>query len=299
MLTLVFAAWSMAAVDDATTQPVDSTNAATLEDAKFACPMERHPDESDPAKQGAYFSMQPGKCPWCGMKLKPVSELAWVAARRAAAGGEVAYTCPRHQHVFSRAAGECPRCGEDLAPFKVMYTCPDPKHAAVVRTAPGECPHDHRRLVPFRGIWLSEEMAARNMPPSPEVAKGASYRCSLHPLVHSDRPGDCTICGRPLSAAIGAADDGESAAKKHALPEDAKYVCPMEECHVFSAEPGECPKCGMQLKPIADVEWAAALKTTDQPAARPNEYVCPMHADQVRTEAPGMCPVCGMRLVRA
>ncbi len=46
-------------------------------DAAFACPMEEHPDETEPADRGPYFSAQPGECPRCGMRLKPLSELSW------------------------------------------------------------------------------------------------------------------------------------------------------------------------------------------------------------------------------
>lgn len=46
-------------------------------DAKFACPMEQHPDESDPADRGPYFAAAPGECPRCGMKLKPLDQLPW------------------------------------------------------------------------------------------------------------------------------------------------------------------------------------------------------------------------------
>jgi len=106
-------------------------------DAQYACPMDRHPDEANEADQGPYFSAEPGTCPRCGMKLKPLDDLEWVRMRRAADGGDVAYTCPDHQHVFSDSGGECPRCGKPLTPFKVMYTCPDPAHASVVSAKPG------------------------------------------------------------------------------------------------------------------------------------------------------------------
>jgi hypothetical protein len=46
-------------------------------DAAYACPMEEHPDENDPANRGPYFSAQPGECPRCGMKLKPLDQLSW------------------------------------------------------------------------------------------------------------------------------------------------------------------------------------------------------------------------------
>lgn len=46
-------------------------------DADYACPMEAHPDESEPDSRGPYFSAQPGECPRCGMKLKPLDQLTW------------------------------------------------------------------------------------------------------------------------------------------------------------------------------------------------------------------------------
>ncbi len=45
--------------------------------------MQTHPDESDPADQGAYFSAEEGRCPLCGMALKPLAELDWAQAQAA------------------------------------------------------------------------------------------------------------------------------------------------------------------------------------------------------------------------
>jgi hypothetical protein len=224
-------------------------------DAAYACPMDKHPDETDPAKQGAYFSAEPGKCPWCGMILKPVDELSWVRARRAAQGAEVAYTCPDHPHVFSQSEGTCPRCSRALAPFKVMYTCPDADHAGVIATSPGKCGHCARILVPYRGIWLDEQMADMNVPPSPGLADAAAYRCAIHPLVHSESPGLCTICAQPLTPTA-----PEMTAERKSIPANAGYTCPMRECWQFSDRPGDCSICGMHLEPIENVDWARELR---------------------------------------
>jgi hypothetical protein len=228
-------------------------------EARYACPMESHPGETDPARQGAYFSAEPGDCPWCGMQLKPLAELSWVQAPREAQGAEVAYTCPDHQHVFSKTPAECPRCGTKLQPFKVVYTCPAPQHADVIAIRPGSCPRCGRTLAPYRGVWLAPEMAARNVPPHPEVAADAAYRCRVHPLVHSDRPGQCPICARALEPA------GEVAGARGLGPSTAssatKYVCPMHLAQT-SAERGTCPVCGMQLVPAKDVP-----RPTSAPAA--------------------------------
>jgi hypothetical protein len=266
-------------------------------DANYACPMETHPDETDPAKRGAFFSAEPARCDWCGMTLKPLAELDWVQARLSAGESGVAYTCPDHPHVFSKQSAECPRCGRRLEPFKVMYTCPDPQHADVISTRADTCPHDDQTLTPYRGIWLSSEMAEENAPPNPQIAEAAPYRCPVHPLVHSGQPGKCLVCARELEPAGELASTPEAA--RRSVPTDAKYVCPMEECWHFAAEPGQCPKCGMNIKPVDDVEWARALREeTDRAAAQP-PYVCPMHPEHGSANEHDTCPVCGMRLVSA
>lgn len=269
----------------------DSTGAIPP-DAAYACPMASHPHETDPAKQGPYFSDKPGKCPRCGMELKPLEALDWVRVRRAAAGGDVAYTCPDHQHVFSKTPGECPRCGRKLEPFKVMYTCPDPEHADVVSAVPGNCPKCGRGLAAFRGVWLAGDMAGANLPPHPGVAETALYHCALHPLVHSDKPGHCTICGAALVSNKTVAETGPP----RSVPSDAEYVCPMERCWYFASQPGKCPKCGMRLKPIDDVPWAKAWREQSA-GAEAQVYLCPMHPDTERSTEPGTCSICGMRLV--
>ncbi|MFQ5461429.1 MAG: efflux RND transporter periplasmic adaptor subunit [Phycisphaerae bacterium] len=213
-------------------------------DAKYACPMETHPDEADPANQGPYFANNPGKCPRCGMKLKPIDDLDWVQARRAADGGDVAYTCPDHQHVFSDTVGECPRCGKPLSPFKVMYSCPNPEHADVISRSPGNCPHCGRGMAAFRGVWLDEAMANANLPTSPGLAQTAPYQCPTHPLVHSGKPGKCTICGAELERTSAAS---EPAPVQTAAVDGAAYVCPMHPDQQRSAQPGVCSICDMQL----------------------------------------------------
>ncbi len=265
-------------------------------DVKFACPMDEHPDETDPANQGPYFSTEPGKCHRCGMKLKPLDDLDWVRVHRAAEGGDVAYTCPDHQHVFADKTGECPRCGKKLMPFKVMYTCPDPRHAGVVRTLAGNCPHCGRGMAAFRSVWLDETMAEANLPPDTGLVEAAQYRCPIHPLVHSDQEGRCTICGASLEPKKGAASETDA----RRIPADAQYVCSMEECWYFSAEKGECPVCGMRLEPIDQVGWAkeaSAMAPRGLQAAAQQQYVCPMHPRQVRAERPETCSICGMQLV--
>lgn len=305
----VFAASSLTAstatsaiVCGAAARSQDSTPpspAVGLADARYACPMNAHPDETDPARQGAFFSLEPGDCPWCGMKLDPAEELTWVRARRAAGGGEIAFTCPDHLHVFSKSERDCPRCRRMLEPFRIMYTCPDAAHATVVRGAAGACPRDGRALAAYKGPWLSEAMSTKNVPPSGSQARTSGWTCREHPAVGSRRAGNCPVCAADLiDASLAAA----TAPAPTIIPPDAKFTCPMQECHHFAATDAErCPECGMKLKPISDVPWVKALSDrAPPPAASPGgeTYVCPMHAE-VTGAAPATCPTCGMKLVRA
>ena len=275
--------------------PDDETSdvpAGIPDDARYACPMETHPDEDNSADQGAYFSAEEGRCPSCGMAYKPLDGLEWVRVRRAAGGGDVAYTCSEHQKVFSDTSESCPRCGRPLVPFKVMYTCPDPEHARVVSGHRGNCRLSGKGLAAFRGVWLDESLAEREFPTDPGIADQASYRCSIHPLVHSDWEGDCTICAKPMFAARVA----ESPKAVLRIPAGANYVCPMKECGYFAEGAGRCPVCGMNVKPIADVEWARSLTSTSGSVIA-DAYVCPMHPDSQKAPMRSACSLCGMQMV--
>jgi len=219
-------------------------------DARFACPMETHPDQTDPTKQGPYFSDQPGQCPRCGMKLKPIEDLPWARLADAAQGAKVAYTCPDHPHVFSETPGKCPRCGKTLQPFKVMYTCPNPEHSGLIDRSGGRCPRCGSNLVPFRGIWLTEDMAEANLPPTTQPAEQAAYHCPTHPLVHSDQPGACTICAGPLVKS-------EPSTQPTTQPVGTgEFLCPMHP-QIRSPRPGLCPICAMQLVPKSHLKEPA------------------------------------------
>jgi len=136
-------------------------------------------------------------------------------------------------------------------------------------------------------------MAEENVPLSPGLAEAAAFRCPLHPLVHSETPGSCTICAQAL-----ASTRSEAAPEAVSIPTNAEYTCPMQECRQFSDKPGDCPVCGMRLKPIGEVAWAKAMQDRRQPKDRPG-YVCPMHPDQIKASRPGSCSICGMQLVHA
>ena len=93
------------------------------EKIKYTCPM--HPEVT---------SDKPGKCPKCGMMMKPTETTAGV------------YSCPMHPDVKSDKPGKCSKCGMalNLTPkekmkYEVMklYTCP--MHPDVKSDKPGKC----------------------------------------------------------------------------------------------------------------------------------------------------------------
>jgi len=258
--------------------------------SSHACPMSEHPDAEKAEDRGPYFSDAEGSCPRCGMKLKPIKELSWAEALRAAAGAEVAYACPDHPEVLGIKPGKCPRGGQALVPFKALYTCPDLAHAGQIKLASGECPTCKQELSVYRGPWLDEKAAAEDGVPTPLA--GASHRCSTHPEVKSTGPALCTMCAQDLSPMQGAEPTPSPTPTAKGL-KSANYACPMEICNHVSEKPGKCPECGMSLKPIAEVAWAreAQAKEGQTPG-----FTCPMHASIQEAEA-GSCRLCGMQLV--
>ncbi|MEO5999125.1 MAG: multicopper oxidase domain-containing protein [Chitinophagaceae bacterium] len=98
--------------------------------------------------------------------------------------------------------------------------------------------------------------------------KKVIYTCSMHPEIHSDKPGNCPKCGMKLVkekqqvATHGKEEKGSMDMKKTdssgkvEMPlkpggdtkadEHASYTCPMHP-QVHSERSGNCPKCGMKL----------------------------------------------------
>ncbi|HET6919828.1 MAG TPA: heavy metal-binding domain-containing protein, partial [Jiangellaceae bacterium] len=72
--------------------------------ARYGCPM--HPEVT---------SVQPGRCPKCGMKLLATAARTAVAAK---------YGCPMHPEVTSDRPGRCPKCGMKLLAAEPVITLP-------------------------------------------------------------------------------------------------------------------------------------------------------------------------------
>jgi len=112
---------------------IDTAQHATY----YTCPM--HAD---------VVSMQPGKCPKCGMDLNLSSK------EQMKASVTKNYACPVRMDVASHNPGKCPKCGRkmNLSPKEQMkadvtktYTCP--MHPDVALDKEGVCPKCGKELV--------------------------------------------------------------------------------------------------------------------------------------------------------
>ena len=96
---------------------MNDTKQAT-EKTVYTCPM--HSDVT---------SDKPGKCPKCGMALKPVVKTT------------ASFACPMHPEVTGDKPGTCSKCGMALKPVvkaeMATYVCP--MHADVTSDKPGKC----------------------------------------------------------------------------------------------------------------------------------------------------------------
>jgi len=78
-----------------------------------------------------YFAAEPGECPKCGMRLKPIEDVGWARDLLAqqSEGAQGAYVCPMHpQKVRSDAPGTCSICGMRLvkeSAFKKPAAAPE------------------------------------------------------------------------------------------------------------------------------------------------------------------------------
>jgi hypothetical protein len=65
-----------------------------------------------------HFAAEPGECPKCGMKIKPIEDVEWANALPRAtteATGKPQYVCPMHRdQVSAEERGSCPICGMQL-----------------------------------------------------------------------------------------------------------------------------------------------------------------------------------------
>ena len=99
--------------------------------------------------------------------------LSWVSDSRKTLG--IRYHCPMHPELVSEGPSRCPQCGMKL----------------VLKIAAPE-------LAPAKAV---KREAKRESQPA-KKALGASYTCSMHPEVVSEKPGDCPKCGMKLEPLV-------------------------------------------------------------------------------------------------
>ena len=104
------------------------------------------------------------------------------------------YTCVMHPQIHLPKPGNCPICGMKLVKEKPK-AAPQP-----VKQTPVQMPAKTvEPTTPQTGMQKSN-MGNMNMsaPVKTEPIQPVSYTCTMHPQIHSPKPGNCPICGMKL-----------------------------------------------------------------------------------------------------
>jgi Cu(I)/Ag(I) efflux system membrane fusion protein/cobalt-zinc-cadmium efflux system membrane fusion protein len=112
------------------------------------------------------------------------------------------------------------------------------------------------------------EPASPATPSSADTAKAQvqQYTCGMHPMIITDAPGQCPICGMDLTPLKAA---GSAAADKPAGERKIKYwAAPMDPTYIRN-EPGKSPM-GMDLVPVYEDETASGSIITIDPVTSQN-----------------------------
>lgn len=98
-------------------------------------------------------------------------------------------------------------------------------------------------------------------PASGDNGEPVQYTCGMHPMIISDEPGQCPICGMDLTPLKkGGTASGERRIKHWVAPMDPTYI---------RDEPGKSPM-GMDLVPVYEDEDASLSTITIDPVVRQN-----------------------------
>jgi len=103
------------------------------------------------------------------------------------------------------------------------------------------------------GGWYTGQCLLRmayDVPPEAFAAQAAEtkYTCGMHPMIITDKPGTCPICGMELTPLKVGTGGGDGAAKPEGERKIRYWVAPMDPTYIRD-EPGKSPM-GMDLVPV-------------------------------------------------
>lgn len=113
---------------------------------------------------------------------------------------------------------------------------------------------------------LREDDHAAHNGADPQAAK-QQYTCGMHPMIITDEPGNCPICGMALTP-VKAGTVGEEAGNASGERKIKYWVAPMDPTYIRD-EPGKSPM-GMDLVPVYEDEAPAGATIAIDPVTAQN-----------------------------
>lgn len=99
------------------------------------------------------------------------------------------YTCPMHPEIHATKPGNCPKCGMKLVKEKPKVV----KKTAAKKQESTKVPEDTSSPKP-----VNKDMKDTMQVSATNKEKPVTYTCSMHPEIHSNKPGNCPKCGMKL-----------------------------------------------------------------------------------------------------
>ena len=121
------------------------------------------------------------------------------------------------------------------------------------------------------GILLSTDLSFRHVPlTGPELSFAAQkYTCGMHPMIITDEPGNCPICGMELTPLKEDTGGSATGASKPSGERKIKYwQAPMDPTYIRN-EPGKSPM-GMDLIPVYEDQATGGSVITIDPTTIQN-----------------------------
>jgi len=119
----------------------------------------------------------------------------------------------------------------------------------------------------YAGQCLVRMQAWQAIEPGVAFAADTKYTCGMHPMIISDTPGTCPICGMDLTP-LKTGTGGDGAAKPQGERKIKYWVAPMDPTYIRD-EPGKSPM-GMDLVPVYEDEAATGSMISIDPVTAQN-----------------------------